>query len=149
MYTLLRAFPHVGCATGHTGCLARCCALFAAACVYMTVAWEKDLNSPRFMLSGFLSNMNNTLTHGAQKARRSRSYCARRGPLSQVYPLGAYEIRTRERGKSISLLQFTTHLVLQIEVCPRSDKRLYCSRVTLLGCPHQHRHAILQNTQDG
>jgi hypothetical protein len=62
MYTLLRAFPHVGCATGHTGCLARCCALFAAACVYMTVAWEKDLNSPRFMLSGFLSNMNNTLT---------------------------------------------------------------------------------------
>jgi hypothetical protein len=48
--------------TGHMGCPALCCALFAAATVYMTVAWEKDLNSPRFMLSGFLSNMNNTLT---------------------------------------------------------------------------------------
>jgi hypothetical protein len=28
----------------------------------MTVDCEKDLNSPRFMLCGFLSNMNNTLT---------------------------------------------------------------------------------------
>jgi hypothetical protein len=40
---------------------ALCCALFAAATVYMTVVWEKDLNSPRFMLSGFVSYMNNTL----------------------------------------------------------------------------------------
>jgi hypothetical protein len=44
------------------GCPALCSALFAAATVYMSVAWEKDLNSPRFMFSSFLSNMNNTLT---------------------------------------------------------------------------------------
>ena len=27
----------------------------------MAVTWEKDLNSPRFMLSGFLANLNNTV----------------------------------------------------------------------------------------
>jgi hypothetical protein len=48
--------------TRYTGCPALCCASFAAATVYMTVAWEKDPNSPRFMLSGFMANMNNTLT---------------------------------------------------------------------------------------
>lgn len=44
------------------GCPALCCAVFALACAYMAVTWEKDLNSPRFMLSAFVSNMNNTLT---------------------------------------------------------------------------------------
>jgi hypothetical protein len=60
--TVLSVLGQIASSTRHMGCPALCCALFAAATVYMTVAWEKDLNSPRFMLSGFLSNMNNTLT---------------------------------------------------------------------------------------
>jgi hypothetical protein len=58
--TVSGVLGQIASSTGHMGCPALCCALFAAAIVYMTV--EKDLNSPRFMLSGFLSNMNNTLT---------------------------------------------------------------------------------------
>jgi hypothetical protein len=60
--TVSGVLGQIASSTGHMGCPALCCALFTAATVYMTVAWEKDLNSPRFMLSGFLSNMNNTLT---------------------------------------------------------------------------------------
>lgn len=50
----------VAASTGHMGCPALCCALFALSTAYMAVTWEKDLNSPRFMLSGFLANLNNT-----------------------------------------------------------------------------------------
>jgi hypothetical protein len=62
MVAVAGVLGQIASSTGHMGCPTLCCALFAAATVYMTVAWEKDLNSPRFMLSGFLSNMNNTLT---------------------------------------------------------------------------------------
>jgi len=44
------------------GCPALCCAVFALSTLYMAVSWEKDLNSPRFMLSGFLANLNNTIS---------------------------------------------------------------------------------------
>jgi MFS family permease len=43
---------------GHLGCVSFCCVGFALAALYLFVTWEKDINSPRFMLSGFLFNAN-------------------------------------------------------------------------------------------
>ena len=62
MAALSGVLGQIAASTGHMGAPALCCAIFAAACAYMVVTWEKDLNSPRFMLSGFISNMNSTLT---------------------------------------------------------------------------------------
>ena len=47
---------------GTLGCITLCCVLFAIAAIYMMVMWEKDVNSPRFMLSGFLFNFSHTLS---------------------------------------------------------------------------------------
>jgi hypothetical protein len=62
MAALSGVLGQVAASTGHMGSAALCCVVFALAFAYMTITWEKDLNSPRFMLSGFLSNMSNTLT---------------------------------------------------------------------------------------
>lgn len=43
--------------SGPLGCPVLCCVLFAAAGGYMLVVWEKDSNSPRFMLSTFLGKL--------------------------------------------------------------------------------------------
>lgn len=43
---------------GHNGCIAVCTALFACTAIYLTIMWEKDVNTPRFMLSGFMFNLN-------------------------------------------------------------------------------------------
>ena len=43
------------------GCPALCCGMFAVSSAYRAVTWEKDLNSPRFMLSGFVANLGNTV----------------------------------------------------------------------------------------
>eukprot|EP01039_Chlorochromonas_danica_P016369 gene16369-19346_t len=43
---------------GHNGCIAVCSGLFAFTALYLTVMWEKDVNTPRFMLSGFMFNLN-------------------------------------------------------------------------------------------
>lgn len=47
---------------GPMGCVALCCIMFAFVAVYLAVMWEKDVNTPRFMLSGFLFNLNQTST---------------------------------------------------------------------------------------
>jgi MFS family permease len=47
---------------GHNGCIAVCTGLFAFTALYLTVMWEKDVNTPRFMLSGFMFNLNQAST---------------------------------------------------------------------------------------
>ena len=47
--------------SGTHGCIAVCTGCFALASVYLLVVWEKDVNAPRFMLSGFLFNVNQSL----------------------------------------------------------------------------------------
>jgi hypothetical protein len=46
---------------GPLGCAALCCALFALTSVYLVAAWGKDMGSPKFMLSGFLFNVRQTV----------------------------------------------------------------------------------------
>src|SRR4051794_15659395 len=44
--------------SGTHGCIAVSSIVFALSAVYMLVVWEKDVKSPRFMLSGFIFNLN-------------------------------------------------------------------------------------------
>lgn len=50
------------------GCVGLCFSLFALVAVYITLAWSKDSGANRFMLSGFLFNVNSTV----QSARASK-----------------------------------------------------------------------------
>lgn len=47
---------------GSLGCITLACILFAITAIYLMVMWEKDVNSPRFMLSGFLFNFSHTMS---------------------------------------------------------------------------------------
>ncbi len=47
--------------SGSLGVAGLCCVVFAFAVVYMMFLWPQDVSSPRFMLSGFLSNCKQTL----------------------------------------------------------------------------------------
>ena len=47
--------------SGSLGVAGLCCVIFAFAVVYIVVLWPQDVASPRFMLSGFLSNAKQTL----------------------------------------------------------------------------------------
>jgi hypothetical protein len=47
---------------GQFGCVAVTSVLFASAAVFMMVAWEKDVNMPRFMMSGFIFNFNHAIS---------------------------------------------------------------------------------------
>lgn len=60
MAALCGVVGQVASSSGSLGAPALCCFLFAAAAALIMIAWEKDLNSPRFMLSAFLSNMQRT-----------------------------------------------------------------------------------------
>jgi len=46
--------------SGALGCVSLACAVFVFSAVYITFVWAKDMASPRFMLSGFLFNLNQT-----------------------------------------------------------------------------------------
>jgi MFS transporter, MFS domain-containing protein family, molybdate-anion transporter len=46
---------------GPLGCVALCCILYTCAAFYITGSWTKDTNSPKFSLSGFLTNASQTL----------------------------------------------------------------------------------------
>jgi hypothetical protein len=46
---------------GPLGCAALCCVLFALTSVYLVVGWGKDMGGPKFMLSGFLFNVRQTV----------------------------------------------------------------------------------------
>ena len=46
---------------GPLGCAALCCAMFALTSVYLVVGWGKDMGGPKFMLSGFLYNVRQTV----------------------------------------------------------------------------------------
>lgn len=62
MAALSGILGQIAASTGQLGCPALCCALFAVSAAYMVITWEKDLNSPRFMLSSFIYNMNSTIS---------------------------------------------------------------------------------------
>ena len=47
--------------SGSLGVAGLCCVVFAFAVVYIMMLWPQDVASPRFMLSGFLSNAKQTL----------------------------------------------------------------------------------------
>jgi hypothetical protein len=47
--------------TGPLGCVGLCCVLFIVAAMYISCAWEKDMNHSRFLLSGFTFSMKQTL----------------------------------------------------------------------------------------
>lgn len=47
---------------GSMGCVAVCCLIFTGISIFLSLAWEKDVNTPRFMLSGFLFNVNHALS---------------------------------------------------------------------------------------
>ena len=53
---------------GALGCPGVCCCMFLAAAGYIFVVWPKDMNGPRFMLSGFVFNM----THLMKAAKVSK-----------------------------------------------------------------------------
>lgn len=46
--------------SGDLGCVSLACAVFVFSALYMSFVWSKDMASPRFMLSGFLFNLNQT-----------------------------------------------------------------------------------------
>jgi len=46
--------------SGDLGCISLACAVFVFSAIYMTFVWGKDMASPRYMLSGFLFNLNQT-----------------------------------------------------------------------------------------
>jgi hypothetical protein len=46
---------------GPLGCAGLCAALFGCTAVYIALAWTKDMGGPKFMLSGFLFNVNQTI----------------------------------------------------------------------------------------
>jgi hypothetical protein len=46
--------------SGSLGCVSLACAVFIISALYMAFVWSKDMASPRFMLSGFLFNLNQT-----------------------------------------------------------------------------------------
>lgn len=52
----------VAASLGPMGPVVLCSVLFAIAAVYLMLVWEKDVNQPRFMLSGFLFNLNQAAT---------------------------------------------------------------------------------------
>lgn len=47
--------------SGTLGVVGLCCVVFAFATAYIAVLWPKDVSSSRFMLSGFMSNLKQTL----------------------------------------------------------------------------------------
>jgi hypothetical protein len=61
MAALSGILGQIASSAGHMGCAALCCALFAGTGIFMAVSWEKDLHSPRFMLSGFVANLSSTI----------------------------------------------------------------------------------------
>jgi len=46
---------------GKLACPGLCCLLFLAVTGYVAVVWAKDMNGPRFMLSGFIFNVTQTI----------------------------------------------------------------------------------------
>jgi hypothetical protein len=47
--------------SGTLGVVGLCCVVFVFAVVYIAVLWPKDMSSSRFMLSGFMSNLKQTV----------------------------------------------------------------------------------------
>lgn len=47
--------------SGSLGVVGLCCVVFVFATAYIAVLWPKDVSSPRFMLSGFMSNLKQTV----------------------------------------------------------------------------------------
>lgn len=48
--------------SGPLGCVGLSCALFIIAAVYISFAWDRDMNGPRFLLSGFSFGMKQTMS---------------------------------------------------------------------------------------
>ena len=46
---------------GPLGCAGLCCAMFALTSFYLMIAWSKDTGGPKFMLSGFIFNVTQTI----------------------------------------------------------------------------------------
>ena len=46
---------------GPLGCAGLCCAMFAITSIYLIIAWGKDMGGPKFMLSGFIFNVTQTI----------------------------------------------------------------------------------------
>jgi hypothetical protein len=46
---------------GPLGCAGLCCGMFACTSVYLVVAWSKDMGGSKFMLSGFIFNLKQTI----------------------------------------------------------------------------------------
>jgi len=61
MAALSGILGQIAASTGHMGCVALCCLLFLAIAIYLFVVWEKDLNTPKYMLSSFIFNMTQTV----------------------------------------------------------------------------------------
>lgn len=61
MAALSGILGQIAASTGHMGCVALCCVLFASIAVYLFVVWEKDMNSSKYMLSSFIFNMTQTV----------------------------------------------------------------------------------------
>ncbi len=57
---------------GKFGCVTACCVLFASTALYLLVVWEKDVNIPRYMMTGFIYNFNQVL--GTVRTNRPMLY---------------------------------------------------------------------------
>lgn len=47
---------------GPRGCVMTCCAFFAVVTAYLTVCWEKDMNTPKWGLTAFRSNLSTAVS---------------------------------------------------------------------------------------
>jgi hypothetical protein len=56
---------------GPLGCAGLCCGMFASTSLYLIVAWGKDIGGAKFMLSGFIFNVTQTIK--ATKANKQMS----------------------------------------------------------------------------
>lgn len=59
----------IAASSGPLGCPGLCCTLFIVTALYLGFAWGKDNNTPRFLLSGFMFNLNQTMI--SAKSNRS------------------------------------------------------------------------------
>ena len=62
MAVLSGVLGQIAATTGPLGCIALCCILFAATAIYLFFMWEKDVHTPRYLLTPFLSNMSKAIS---------------------------------------------------------------------------------------
>jgi len=55
-------FAEMVSAWGMAGCVFLALACFALSSLYIAIVWEKDINTPKFMLTGFLFNLSSSVT---------------------------------------------------------------------------------------